>query len=274
MNNTNHAVAATGLHVAAMRAEESARDDALFHDPFAERLAGEDGRRLLAESSSQTGQPSAPIVVRTRLFDEALLEAHANGVSQVVIVAAGMDARSFRLPWHDGVTVYEVDQPQVIAIKEERLAGERPRCQRVAVGVDLADDWPKTLQSQGFNSSAPTVWTIEGLLQYIEAPDVDRLFARVDALSAPGSVLLYDVVGKALLEAPFLQNTIEFMQKLGAPWVFGSDDPAALIEDRGWAATVTDMAVPGNKWKRWAHPPIPAEVPNAPRGYFVEAVKA
>lgn len=272
MDNTRHAVAATGLLVAAMRAEESARDDALFHDPFAERLAGDDGRRLLAESSSQTGQPSAPIVVRTRLFDEALLRAHE--VSQVVIVAAGMDARSFRLPWHDGVTVYEVDQPQVIAIKEERLAGQRPRCQRVPVGVDLADDWPKALQSQGFNSSARTVWTIEGLLQYIDAPDVDQLFARVDALSAAGSVLLYDVVGKALLQAPFLQTTIEFMQKLGAPWVFGSDAPAALVEDHGWTAIVTDMAVPGNTWKRWAHPPVPADVPNAPRGYFVEAVKA
>lgn len=203
-----------------------------------------------------------------------LLGAHADGVSQVVNVAAGMDARSFRLPWPDGVTIYEVDQPQVIAIKEERLAGARPRCQRVAVGVDLADDWPKTLQSQGFNSSTPTVWTIEGLLQYIEAPDVDRLFARVDALSAPGTVLLYDVVGKALLEVPFLQNTIEFMQKLGAPWVFGSDTPGALVEGRGWSATVTDMAVPGNAWKRWEHPALPADVPNSPRGYFVEAVKA
>jgi methyltransferase (TIGR00027 family) len=271
MDNTKHAVAATGLLVAAMRAEESARDDALFHDPFAERLAGDDGRRLLAESGSETGQPSAPIVVRTRLYDEALLRV---GASQAVILAAGMDARSFRLPWPDGVTVYEVDQPQVIAMKEERLAGARPRCQRVPVGVDLADDWPKTLQSQGFNASAPTVWTIEGLLQYIEAPDVERLFARVDALSAPGSVLLYDVIGKALLEAPFLRNTIEFMQKLGAPWVFGSDTPAALVENHGWSATVTDMAVPGSKWKRWAHPPVPADVPNAPRGYFVAAIKA
>jgi methyltransferase (TIGR00027 family) len=271
MDNTKHAVAATGLLVAAMRADESARDDALFHDPFAERLAGDDGRRLLAESSSETGQPSAPIVVRTRLFDEALLRV---GASQAVILAAGMDARSYRLPWPDCTTVFEVDQPHVIAIKDERLAGDKPRCQRVAVGVDLADDWPKTLQSQGFDSSAPTVWTIEGLLQYIEAPDVDRLFERVDALSAPDSVLLYDVVGKALLEAPFLQPTIEFMQKLGAPWVFGSDTPGALVEGRGWSATVTDMAVPGNKWKRWAHPPVPADVPNAPRGYFVEAVKA
>jgi methyltransferase (TIGR00027 family) len=274
MDNTKHAVAATGLLVAAMRAEESARDDALFHDPFAERLAGDEGRRLLAESSAETEQPSAPIVVRTRLFDEALLRVHADGVAQVVILTAGMDARSYRLPWHDGTTVFEVDQPRVITLKDERLAGEHARCRRVAVGVDLADDWPKVLQSQGFNSSSRTVWLIEGLLQYIDASDVDRLFARVDALSAPDSVLLYDVIGTTLLAAPFLASTLEYMQRLGAPWVFGSDEPAALVEDRGWTATVTDMAVPGNKWKRWAHPPFSAEVPNAPRGYFIEAMKA
>ena len=87
-------------------------------------------------------------------------------------------------------------------------------------------------------------------------------------------MLLYDVVGTALLEAPFSAATLAYMEKLGAPWVFSSDAPAALVEDYGWTATVTDMAVPGNKWKRWAHPPVPADVPNAPRGYFVEAVKA
>jgi methyltransferase (TIGR00027 family) len=274
MDSTKQAVAATGLLVAAMRAEESARDDALFNDPFADRLAGEEGRRLLAESSAETEQPSAPIVVRTRLFDEALLRVQADGVAQVVILAAGMDARSYRLPWHDGAGVYEIDQPRVIAIKDERLAGERPGCRRVAVGVDLADDWPKMLRSKGFNSSSKTVWLIEGLLQYIDASEVDRLFARVDALSPTGSVLLYDVVGKTLLEAPFLRSTLEFMQKLGAPWVFGTDTPAALVEDRGWTAAVTDMAEPGNKWKRWAHPVIPADAPGAPRGYFIEAMKA
>jgi methyltransferase (TIGR00027 family) len=274
MDNTKHAVAATGLLVAAMRAEESLRDDALFDDPFADRLAGEEGRRLLAESVAETGQASAPIVVRTRLFDEALLRLHADGVVQVVILAAGMDARSYRLPWRAGTTVYEVDQPRVIAIKDERLAGEQPRCRRVAVGVDLADDWPKALRAQGFNLSAKTVWLIEGLLQYLDASDVDRLFARVNELSAPGSGLLFDVIGTTLLEAPFLRPTLEFMDKLGAPWVFGSDTPAALVEDRGWTAAVIDMAEPGNKWKRWAHPAIPADVPGAPRGYVVEASKA
>ncbi len=270
MDNTKQAVAATGLLVAAMRAEESLRDDALFHDPFADRLAGDDGRRLLAEATAATGQASAAIVVRTKLYDEALLRA---GVSQAVILAAGMDARSYRLPWRDGATVFEVDQPRVIEMKDERLADEQPRCRRVAVGIDLADDWPKALEAHGFDSAAPTVWTIEGLLQYLHAPAVDRLFARVDALSAPGSVLLYDVVGTALLEAPFSAATLAYMEKLGAPWVFSSDAPATLVENQGWTADVTDMAVPGNEWKRWAHPPVPADVPNAPRGYFVEAVK-
>lgn len=79
----------------------------------------------------------------------------------MVILAAGMDARAYRLPWQPGVNVYEVDQPRVTAIKDERLAGEQPRCQRVAVGIDLADDWPKALRSQGFSSSAPAVWLVE-----------------------------------------------------------------------------------------------------------------
>jgi methyltransferase (TIGR00027 family) len=273
MDSTRQAIAATGLLVAAMRAEESARDDALFTDPFAERLAGDEGRQLLAEAAAETEQPSAPIVVRTRFWDEALLRAQDDGVTQVVILAAGMDARAYRLPWHSGTTVYEVDQPQVIDTKAERLGAQRPRCRRIAVGVDLARNWPKVLQSQGFTVSSRTVWLIEGLLQYIDPSDVDRLFARIDALSAPGSVLLYDVVGKTLLEAPFLRSTLEFMGRLGAPWIFGSDTPAAFVEDRGWTATVTDVAEPGNRWNRWGHPAVPADVPGVPRGYFVEAIK-
>ncbi|MGE2813770.1 SAM-dependent methyltransferase [Mycobacterium heidelbergense] len=274
MDNTKHAVAATGLLTAAMRAEETARDDRLFADPFAQRLAGDDGRQLLADAVAATGQVSAEIIIRTRFFDDALAAAQRDGLSQVVILAAGMDARAYRLPWRPATTVYEVDQPQVIATKEERLAGEAPQCRRIAVGVDLADDWPKALRSNGFDPLARTAWLVEGLLQYIDASAVDTLFARIDALSAPGSVLLYDVVGRTLLEAPFLESTLQYMRQLGAPWVFGTDTPAALVEDRGWAAVVTDVAEPGSRWHRWEHPVVPLDVPGVPRGYFVTATKA
>ncbi|ORW50350.1 methyltransferase [Mycobacterium paraense] len=273
MDSTKHAVAATGLLAAAVRAEESRRDDPLFADPFAERLAGDDGRRLLADAVAATGQSPAEIAIRTRFFDEALLDAQRDGASQVVILAAGMDARAYRLPWRQGTTVYEVDQPEVMAAKEQRLAGAPTRCRRVAVGIDLSDDWPKALLAQGFTSSSKTAWLVEGLLQYLDASAVDALFARVDALSAPGDVLLYNVIGRLLLEAPFLQSTQEFMRRLGAPWTFGTDAPASLVERHGWSAAVTDVAEPGSRWHRWEHPVVPLDVPGVPRGYFVVATK-
>jgi methyltransferase (TIGR00027 family) len=271
MDSSREAVAATGLLAAAVRAEESARNDRIVTDPFAERLAGDEGRKLLADAVAATGQAPAEIIIRTRFFDEALRD--AQDVSQVVIVAAGMDARAYRLAWPAGTTVYEVDQPQVIAAKDERLAAERPRCRRVAVGIDLADDWPKALRSQGFTPSERTVWLVEGLLQYIDAPAVDTLFARIDALSAPGSVVLYNVIGATLLESPFMQPTRQYMQQLGAPWTFGTDAPAALIEGHGWTAVVSDVGEVGTKWGRWEHPVVPLDVPGVPRGYFVVATK-
>jgi methyltransferase (TIGR00027 family) len=273
MHNTGEAVASTGLLVAAIRARESTREDRLFADPFAAKLAGEAGRQLLAKAIAETGeQTTAQIIVRTRFWDEALLRA-AHNAKQVVILAAGMDARAYRLDWPNATTVYEMDQPEVTTAKNTLLADDEPRCRRVALGIDLADDWPNALQSQGFNPNAPTVWLIEGLLQYLDESAVRALFERVDALSAPGSVLLYDIVGKTLLEARMLAPVLKSMADLGAPWRFGTDEPAELVERHGWSAVVTDVAEPGNEWNRWFAPATPMDVPGVPRGYFVEATK-
>jgi methyltransferase (TIGR00027 family) len=273
MHQGAQAVANTGLLVAAIRADESRRPDRLFTDPFADRLAGETGRRLLAGALAEAGdRPTRQIVVRTRFWDEALLRA-AQSARQVVILAAGMDARAFRLPWPDGTTVYELDQPEVISAKAAALDGEEPLCTRVAVGVDLTGDWTETLRSNGFADRQPTVWLIEGLLQYLDEAAVATVFERVDALSAGGSVLLYDVVGKTLLDAQLLAAVRQSMARNGAPWLFGTDQPGELAERHGWSAVVTDVAVPGNEWGRWFAPAVPMDVPAVPRGYFVEATK-
>jgi methyltransferase (TIGR00027 family) len=272
--DTRVGVAATGLLVAAMRAEESQQADRLFTDPFAARLAGDEGRALLAEAEAATGKQSSQIIIRTRFWDEALLAVNASGVSQVVILAAGMDSRAYRLDWQPGTTVYEIDQPAVMGLKDDRLAGESPRCETVSVGIDLADDWPTELQSHGFDAAATTVWLVEGLLQYLDAPAVGTLFARIDTLSAPGSVLLYETVGETLLHADFLKPTLGFMEQIGAPWLFATDRPAELVEGRGWSAKVTDVAEPGNAWHRWEHPVVPLDVPGVPRGYFIKATKS
>lgn len=267
-------MADTGVLVAAIRAEETRRPDRLFDDPFAQKLAGESGQRMLAEVVAATGDKSTlQIVVRTRFWDEALSNA-VPPVKQVVILAAGLDARAYRLPWPDDTTVFELDQPAVIAAKAEALAGDEPRCRRVAIGGDLTTDWTDTLRSNGFDPELPAVWLMEGLLQYLNEGAVHTLFEQVDALSAPSSVLLYDIVGKTLLDSVMLAPVLEEMSRNGAPWLFGTDAPEQLCETLGWSAVVTDVAGPGNKWGRWFTPTVPLDVPGVPRGYFVVATKS
>jgi methyltransferase (TIGR00027 family) len=272
MDRGREAVANTGLLVAAIRARETARDDALFRDPFAAKLAGATGEAQLEAALAHSGEQSTvQIVVRTRFWDEELLRA-AQTARQVVIVAAGMDARAYRLDWPAGTVLFEVDQPEVIAQKAQLLAGDQPRCRRHAVGVDLRD-WSAAIGAAGFDPAQPTVWLMEGLLQYLDEQAVRTLFDRVDALSSPGSTLLYEVVGQVLLESPFLAPLLESMAETGSPWLFGTDRPGEPAQRLGWSAHVVDIADIGNRWNRWPAPAIPLEVPGVPRGYFVVAAR-
>ena len=99
------------------------------------------------------------------------------------------------------------------------------------------------------------------------------LFDRVNNLSAPKSTLVYDVVGKTLLESPMMAPLVAAMAEQGSPWLFGTDEPGELAGRHGWSATVTDIAKPGNEWHRWFAPATPMDVPDVPRGYFVEATR-
>lgn len=266
-------VGITALLTAALRAEETKRADRLFEDPFADRLTGDDGRAAVEAYRTKFGQIIPIIEVRTRFFDDALLRAQAAGARQFVFIAAGMDSRAYRFAWAPGVLLFELDQPEMIAEKAARLADAAPRCDRRPIAVNLAQDWSAALEAAGFDRTLPTTWLVEGLLQYLEPQFVEPLFGRIDALSAPGSTLLYDVIGESMLHAPQLATTKQYMSELGAPWLYGSDDPKGLVTRRGWTATDADPSVLGNAWKRWPHPPAPANIPGIPRGYFLEAHK-
>ena len=99
--------------------------------------------------------------VRTKWFDEYFIAAGANGIDQAVILAAGLDARAWRLPWVHGSVIYEIDQPQVLAFKADTLAarGARPTIRYQAVPIDLRADWPTALREAGFDPSTPTAWS-------------------------------------------------------------------------------------------------------------------
>jgi methyltransferase (TIGR00027 family) len=194
-------VGATALSVAAARAVETGSDDPLIRDQFAYLLVSTAGRpwERLASSLEWIGDDDHGRrahrlaidyqAVRTHYFDSYFADAVAAGIRQVVILAAGLDSRAFRLTWPAGTSVYEIDQPQVVAYKTNTLesAGAAPTAERRTVQVDLRDDWAAALTDAGFDASQPTAWLAEGLLPYLPAEAQDRLFEIVTGLSAPGS---------------------------------------------------------------------------------------
>jgi methyltransferase (TIGR00027 family) len=134
---------------------------------------------------------------RTMFFDEFFIEATEAGVRQVVILAAGLDSRSYRLPWPDGVTVYELDQPQVLEFKSRTLQehGAEPTAKVVNVPVDLRDDWPTALRQAGFDPAAPSVFSAEGLLPFLPSGAQDLLFERIQELTSVGSQVAVEAPG-------------------------------------------------------------------------------
>lgn len=203
-------VGATATMIAAGRAMATKDPRALITDPFAEPLVravgldfftkmidGEVDFSSIPNASPERLQATIDgVAVRTKYFDDYLLTAVDKGVRQVVILAAGLDSRAYRLDWPAETAGYEIDQPQVIDFKTSRLAGigAQPIADRRTIPIDLRSDWPAALQSAGFDASAPTAWLAEGLLIYLPPEAQDRLFDNITALSVPGSTIATEYV--------------------------------------------------------------------------------
>ena len=229
-----HSVGATALGVAAARAAETESDNPLINDPFARVFveAAGDGvwslyanPALLHKASELDPDVQARLrlmidfmATRTAFFDEFFLGAADTGVRQVVILASGLDARAWRLPWPDGTVVYELDQPKVLDFKSATLRnhGAHPTAQLVNVPIDLRQDWPKALQEAGFDPSRPCAWSAEGLVRYLPAQAQDLLFERIHALSAVGSWLASNVPAEGFTDPERVQRQRDEVQRMRA----------------------------------------------------------
>lgn len=227
-------VGATALGVAAARAAETESENPLIKDPFARVFVDAAGEgmwsiyadpALLAKAADIEPDLRARLqlmvdfmATRTAFFDEFFLGAADAGIRQVVILAAGLDARSWRLPWPDGTVVYELDQPKVLEFKSNTLRdhGATPTARLVNVPIDLRQDWPKALQDAGFDPSQPAVWSAEGLVRYLPAQAQDLLFERIDALSAEGSRLASNVPDSGFTDPDRVQRQREDMRRMRA----------------------------------------------------------
>lgn len=196
----------SALAVALARQSESHADCPLFNDPYAQVFIDAAVRRGCRlpdnDANSHIDGIANYASSRTKWFDEYFIAAGAHGLEQMVIVAAGLDARAWRLPWVNGTTVYEIDHPGVLQFKNDALHehGDNPVVSRyVPVPADLANGWPDTLRDNGFDASEPSAWAVEGLLPYVgDGPHF--LFDRIHELSPPGSRLAVEAVGPGVSE--------------------------------------------------------------------------
>ncbi len=198
-------VGATATMVAAQRALSDAHE--LIDDPYAAplvRAVGIDVYVRLVNGDIPAGgdaefdpqRMAQGMACRTRFYDQFFLSAARGGVGQAVILASGLDARAYRLPWPAGTVVYEIDMPDVIEFKTRTLRdlGAEQTAERRTVAVDLRDDWASALRSAGFDPHAPAAWSAEGLLIYLPSEAQDALFDTITTLSAPRSQLAFEFV--------------------------------------------------------------------------------
>jgi methyltransferase (TIGR00027 family) len=268
-------VGETALGMARVRARESRRPDRLFDDPYAEAFLAASPDTLPEEPAG--GSPLGAVgalfqfngALRTRFFDDYLLAAAGAGCRQVVLLAAGLDTRAFRLDWPEGVRLFELDLPEVLRFKEQVL-GERgimPRCRRVVLPVDLreggARGWPAALTGAGLDPARPTAWLVEGLLVYLSPEEAGRLLGAVGELSAARSQLAFEFRDDAFLERA---RAIPGMRRYTSLWKggLGPDAPEWLAR-HGWRARLRDRAAVAASYGRAA--------PERSGGSFLTAVR-
>lgn len=266
------ALGLTSQWTAAARARESDRPDRLFDDPFAARLAGATGFHLLDQMARVSGGNSSYLAIRTRFFDE-FVSAATCSVRQFVVLAAGMDARAFRLALPPSVIWYEVEREEVLAYKEQVLAqvGAEAKCCRRAVAADLNGEWIERLSAAGFDPALPALFLVEGLTPYLDSVSVKALLSQIGALATSQSRLGIDFIGQTFLSSPFTQVYLSCLRELGLPWLFGTDNPEDLLREGGWLATASMPGDPEASWGRWPFLSARSEGSTLPRAYLVRA---
>jgi methyltransferase (TIGR00027 family) len=222
----------TARWVAVYRAQETDRPDAVFRDPFARRLAGERGERIAAEMGFAPHE-TWPFVARTYLIDQFVTEQIKQGADMVVNLAAGLDARPYRMALPPTLTWIEVDLPSILNSKEELLHDEKPVCTLERIRLDLADVAARRRVVEELGQRAKHVVVIsEGLLIYLTSEEVVTL---AQDLAVPPSFRAWIVE----VASPGLVRMLQkrFSTKLspaGAAMKFGPEEGPNFFTPYGW----------------------------------------
>lgn len=224
-------VSDTAAWVAIYRAMESERPDALFHDPYARRLGGERGEAIV-RTMPRGAAMSWPMVVRTAVMDEIIMRCVREGAATVLNLAAGLDARAYRLPLPPTLRWMHVDLPESVEDFRTQMAGETPRCEVEFIGADLRDAPTRRDVFARAASNGPVLTITEGLLVYLEAEQVSELAADLRDI-AHARWWLTDLASPRLLM--MLERRWQSHLKAGnAPFRFGPAEGTAFFAPYGW----------------------------------------
>jgi len=229
-------VSDTALWVALYRAQESERKDALFSDPYARRLAGERGQRIM-DTVPRAHSISWPMVVRTQVFDEIILRLlREQGVDTVLNLAAGLDARPWRLPLPPDTHWVDVDMPGMLAHKQQGMQQETPRCRYTARAADLREPGALRAVLDEVTRDAKTVLVLsEGLLIYLEPDQVAALAVEL-ARAQPCRYWLVDLASPMLLR--YMERNWKGPRGLqNAPFRFAPAEGTEFFVPHGWRET-------------------------------------
>ena len=234
----------TARWTAHYRAEESARPDALFSDPYAAGLAGERGR-VIAEAARRSFGNGWFFIARTRIIDDFVAEALAAGCDRVVNLAAGLDTRPYRLDLPAGLEWVEVDLPELIEEKNAALAAETPRCELTRMAVDLTDgDARRECLRTATAGAAKALVITEGLLLYLDESEVRAIAA--DLATVPVAWWITDVIGPGVVAL-----TARSAKRNNARLTFGPADGIAFFERAGWSVRSRRSQLPeAARWGR------------------------
>ncbi|HEV7360711.1 MAG TPA: SAM-dependent methyltransferase [Mycobacterium sp.] len=224
-------VSDTARWTALYRATESARPDALFRDPLAERLAGAQGRAIVA-NVPWTNRSGWWLVARTKIIDDAIADALANGCDRVLNLAAGLDTRPYRLDLPSELRWIEADLPKLLAEKTQLLADQTPRCRLTRTAVDLADPHAREIFFNDALDGATKAFVLtEGLSMYLEAADIAALSDAIKRPEVAWWMLDFAFPG---LKKQINKNIAGISEN--APFKFAPENGLAFFEDLGWRA--------------------------------------
>jgi methyltransferase (TIGR00027 family) len=243
-------VSDTARWVATYRAKETERRDALFHDPLAARLAGDRGRAMVA-AAPRSIRNGWWLVARTKVIDDIVMAAIADGCDRVLNLAAGLDTRPYRLALPPELQWVEADLPGLLTEKQQLLADEMPRCRLTMHPVDLADPQARdAFLDKALRGASKALVLTEGLLMYLEESDV---VALSNAFTRPEIAWwMLDFAGPGL-QKRLNKRTGGLLDS--APIKFAPSNGLAFYEDLGWRPLEFDSVFSAahrfNRLPRW-----------------------